>query len=73
MTDYDDVSKRNQNKILNLQDIKTAIIDADYERLKALLCNEVFDELQKSYLIKLATDNGHPEIAKLLRDTPATP
>jgi hypothetical protein len=73
MTDYDDSSNRSQNTILNLQDIKKAIINGEEDRLKLLLTNQVFDELQKSHFISLAKVNGHPEIEKLLNNTPATP
>jgi hypothetical protein len=73
MTDYDDASRRYQNKKLNLQDIEKAIIDGKQDRLKSLIANQLFDELQKSYLINLAKKHEQPEIEKLLKSSPATP
>ncbi|GAB54548.1 hypothetical protein GPUN_0401 [Glaciecola punicea ACAM 611] len=43
------------------------------ERLKALLTNILFDEIQKSFLINLAKHSDNPDIAKLLEEIPATP
>jgi hypothetical protein len=73
MTDYNDSSKRYENNRLNLQDLESAINKGQEERLKQLLTNELFDELQKSAFIKLAKSKGNANIIKLLEDTPATP
>ncbi|MBT1449308.1 hypothetical protein KJ365_00315 [Glaciecola sp. XM2] len=73
MTDHNDSSKRRDNKTLNLQDIENAIIEGKKERLKALIANDLFDELQKSYLIKLAKEHKQPDIESLLKELPATP
>ena len=45
----------------------------DETRLKTLLTNEVFDELEKRHFIDLAKEQGNPAIVKLIEDTPATP
>lgn len=73
MTDYEDASKRHQNKTLNLEDIEKAIVNGKQQRIKALISNQLFDELQKGYLIRLAKKHKQTEIEMLLRGTPATP
>ncbi|WP_166424556.1 hypothetical protein [Paraglaciecola sp. 20A4] len=73
MTDYNDESNLKQNPMLDIEALKTAITSGDTNRLKGLLANEVFDELQKSHLVHLAEENGNDDIVKLLKGTPATP
>ncbi|MAD14960.1 MAG: hypothetical protein CL579_02640 [Alteromonadaceae bacterium] len=73
MTDYNDQSNLQQRPALATQAIKTAIANGDEVRLKALLTNEVFDELEKNHFVELAKESGNTNIVKLLEDTPATP
>ncbi|ABG41112.1 hypothetical protein Patl_2597 [Paraglaciecola sp. T6c] len=73
MTDYNDQSNLQQRPELATQAIKTAIANGDEVRLKALLTNELFDELEKKHFIELAKENGNTNIVKLLEGTPATP
>ena len=73
MTDYHDQSNLQQRPALATQAIKTAIANGDEVRLKALLTNEVFDELEKNHFVELAKESGNTNIVKLLEDTPATP
>tara|TARA_R110000772_G_scaffold111529_6_gene215402 strand:+ start:960 stop:1181 length:222 start_codon:yes stop_codon:yes gene_type:complete len=73
MTDYNDQSNLKKRPKLPIEAIKTAIGNGDEQRLKALLSNEVFDELEKSHLIDLAKQSGNTDIVKLLEGTPATP
>ena len=56
-----------------MEALKTAIVNGEEQRLKALLTNILFDELQKNYLITLAEHRGNPEIVGLLKGSPAKP
>lgn len=73
MTDYNDNSKLKHDPESNMEALKTAIVNGEERRLKALLTNLLFDELQKSYLITLAEHRGNPEIVSLLKGAPAKP
>jgi hypothetical protein len=73
MADHNDNRKRELNSTSNMNALQTAVVNGEEERLKALLTNQLFDELQKSHLINLAEQNGHSKIVKLLKETPATP
>jgi hypothetical protein len=70
MTDY---SKLKHDSASNMDALKTAIVNGEEVHLKMLLTNLVFDELQKAYLVNLATHCGKLDIVKLLNDSPATP
>lgn len=73
MTDYNDKSNIEDSPAVATKAIKTAIANGDETRLKALLTNEVFDELEKSHFIDMAKEQGNPAIVKLIEGTPATP
>jgi hypothetical protein len=73
MTDYDDHSKLKHDSVSNMGALEIAIVNADEARLKMLLTDIVFDEIQKSYLISLAIHSGNTEIVNLLKGSPATP
>ena len=73
MTDYNDNSKLKHDPESNMQALKTAIADGKVQRIKALLTNLLFDEIQKSYLIKLAEHSGNSEITNLIKGAPAKP
>ncbi len=73
MTDYNDKSKLSSESASNMRALESAIFNGHEQRLKALLTNLLFDELQKRYLVNLAKQSGYPEIVKLLKGAPATP
>jgi hypothetical protein len=73
MTDYNDNSTLKHDPESNVEALKTAIVNGEELRLRALLTNLLFDELQKSYLITLAEQRGNPEIVSLLKGAPAKP
>jgi hypothetical protein len=72
MTDYNDHSKLKHDSVSNMKALETAIVNNEEARLKMLLTDIVFDEIQKSYLISLAIHSGNKEIVKLLKGSPAT-
>ena len=51
MTDYNDKSNLEDSPAVATKAIKTAIANGDETRLKTLLTNEVFDELEKRHFI----------------------
>jgi hypothetical protein len=57
----------------NMEVLKITIFNGEEEKLKMLLTNLVFDELQKAYLISLAVHCGNSDIVELLNHAPATP
>lgn len=73
MTDYKDSNKLKHDPDSNMRALKNAIVNGEGEKLKMLLTNLVFDEIQKGYLINLAKDIGNSEIIELLQGAPATP
>ena len=73
MTDYNDNSKLKHDAVSNMEALKTVIVNDDEQRLKALMTNLLFDEIQKKHLINLAKHHGNPEIVKLLKGVPAIP
>jgi hypothetical protein len=73
MTDYKDSNTLKHNPDSNMRALKNAIFNSEGEKLKMLLTNLVFDEIQKGYLINLAKDIGNSEIVELLKGSPATP
>lgn len=72
MTDYNDHSKLKHDSISNMDALEISIVNGEEERLKMLLTDIVFDEIQKSYLISLAIHSGNKEIVKILKGSPAT-
>ncbi|MFQ3189717.1 MAG: hypothetical protein ACI936_000842 [Paraglaciecola sp.] len=73
MTNYNDESTCRHDTASNMETLKTAIFNGEEQRLKALLTNMLFDEIQKSYLISLAVHHGNLKIVRLFRSAPATP
>jgi hypothetical protein len=73
MTDYNGTNNLKYDPDSNMQALKNAIFNGEDEKLKMLLTNIVFDEIQKGYLINLAKDIGNSEIVELLKGAPATP
>jgi hypothetical protein len=73
MTDGTDHKKLKHDSVSNMAALETAIVNGEESRLKMLLTNIVFDEIQKSYLISLAIHSDNSEIVKLLKGSPATP
>jgi hypothetical protein len=75
MTDNNDNSnsKLKHDSASNMDALKLAIFNGEEQRLKALLTNLIFDEIQKSYLINFAEHRGNLEIVRLLKNSPATP
>jgi hypothetical protein len=73
MTDSTDHNKLKHDSVSNMAALETAIVNGEESRLKMLLTNIVFDEIQKSYLISLAIHSDNSEIVKLLKGSPATP
>ncbi|MEO9944848.1 hypothetical protein [Paraglaciecola sp.] len=57
----------------NIEAIKVAIAKGEESKVKMLLTNIIFDELQKEYLIKWAEHCQTPNIVTLLKTAPATP
>jgi hypothetical protein len=56
-----------------MEALKSAIFKGQENKIKMLLTNLLFDEIQKGYLIKLAEQSGNAEIIQLLKGAPATP
>ena len=73
MTNYNENSNLNLDSVSNMEALKTAIFNGQQNKMKMLLTNMLFDEIQKGYLIKLAEQRGESEIAELLKGAPATP
>jgi len=73
MTDYNATNNLKHDPDSNMRALKNAIFNGEDEKLKMLLTNLVFDEIQKGYLINLAKDIGNSEIIELLKGSPTTP
>jgi hypothetical protein len=73
MTDYNENSKLKLDPSSNMAALKSAISNGEENKIKMLLTNLLFDEVQKADLIKFAELSGNPEIVELLEGAPATP
>ena len=73
MTNYNENSNLKLDSVSNMEALKTAIFNGQQNKMKMLLTNMLFDEVQKGYLIKLAEQRGELEIVELLKGAPATP
>lgn len=73
MTDYNDHSTLKHDSTSNMKALETAIFDGKEQRLKLLLSNLLFDEIQKSFLINLAIKTGNLKMVELLKEAPASP
>lgn len=64
------MTEQNEHSIANFAALKTAIVNAEEESVKALLTKQPMQDLEKSYLIDLAKLNSNQAILKILEDIP---
>lgn len=70
MTNESKSLHRKTHSIIDFAALKTAIVNGETERVKALLNEQKLQVLEKDYLIDLAKMNSNGTIIKMIKNAP---